>query len=289
TVVAPSGYVGYVLPLGIITDRSCQTFFWSLLSTSRFHKICGFENEALIFPDVHHSFKFALTTIGGSEQAATVPRFKFYCRTGKDAIDDNGYFPVSAEDVQLLNPGSLTCPIFRSVDEFRIATTIYRSTPPLMSEDSGWSVHVHRILNASDDAASFVEIDPQTYRPPIILDPDGRTLAPLYEAKMFHQFDHRFGTYVGQTEAQANQGKLPELTEDEHADPRILSQPRHWVQRTLTEEILSRHGWKYDWLLAIRDVTSPVVFRTAIATITPRVPSVHTIWNLFLNGTTPEK
>lgn len=38
----------------------------------------------------------------------------------------------------------------------------------------------------------------------------------MYEAKMIYQFDHRFGTYERQTQAQANQGKLPELNEQEH-------------------------------------------------------------------------
>ena len=34
-------------------------------------------------------------------------------------------------------------------------------------------------------------------------------MLPLYEAKMIHHFDHRLGTYEGQTEAQANMGTLP--------------------------------------------------------------------------------
>ena len=44
-------------------------------------------------------------------------------------------------------------------------------------------------------------------------------MLPLYEAKMIHQFDHRFGTYEAQSQAQANQGKLPELDHVAHADP----------------------------------------------------------------------
>jgi hypothetical protein len=52
---------------------------------------------------------------------------------------------------------------------------------------------------------------------------------PLYEGKMFWHFDHRFGTYEGQTEAQANQGKLPELTPEQHGDPDLFSMPRYWV------------------------------------------------------------
>ena len=52
---------------------------------------------------------------------------------------------------------------------------------------------------------------------------------PLYEGKMFWHFDHRFGTYEGQTQAQANQGKLPELTPEQHRNPDFLSLPRYWV------------------------------------------------------------
>ena len=58
---------------------------------------------------------------------------------------------------------------------------------------------------------------------------DGERWLPLYEAKMIHQFDHRFGTYEGQTQAQANQGKLPEFDDAQHADPNLLVLPRYWV------------------------------------------------------------
>jgi hypothetical protein len=46
---------------------------------------------------------------------------------------------------------------------------------------------------------------------------------------MLWHFDHRFGTYLSQTEAQANQGKLPELNDEQHSDPTFLTLPRYWV------------------------------------------------------------
>ena len=42
---------------------------------------------------------------------------------------------------------------------------------------------------------------------------------PLFEAKMVHLFDHRFGTYEGQTESQANMGKLPQLDDESARRP----------------------------------------------------------------------
>ena len=53
---------------------------------------------------------------------------------------------------------------------------------------------------------------------------------PLYEAKMIYHFDHSYGTYEGQTQAQANMGTLPRLTPEQQDDPHFVVEPRHWVQ-----------------------------------------------------------
>jgi hypothetical protein len=95
----------------------------------------------------------------------------------------------------------------------------------------------------------------------------------VYEAKMMHQFDHRFGTYAGQTKAQANQGKLPELDDDDHADPSLLSLPLHWVEAQQFEDLISQYPQR-NWLFAYRDITSAVVLRTTIASIIPRTAAV---------------
>ena len=50
---------------------------------------------------------------------------------------------------------------------------------------------------------------------------------PLYEAKMIWHFNHRFGTYEGQTQAQANRDKLPELNDEQHNNPFLLSMPEY--------------------------------------------------------------
>ena len=113
-----------------------------------------------------------------------------------------------------------------------------------------------------------------------LVNEDSTVWEPVYEAKMFHQFDHRFGTYVGQTEAQSNQGKLPELTLREHADPNHFAQPRWWVEtkvgRDRTRSIFPRL-----WVVAFRDITSPVVFRTAIAAILPHFSTTETCRCVF--------
>jgi hypothetical protein len=46
---------------------------------------------------------------------------------------------------------------------------------------------------------------------------------------MFWHFDHRYGTYEGQTEKQANKGVLPRVSETKHDDPTYRIEPRYWL------------------------------------------------------------
>jgi hypothetical protein len=104
---------------------------------------------------------------------------------------------------------------------------------------------------------------------------------PLYEAKMLHHFDHRFGTYEGQTQAQANQNKLPELTPEQHADPCLVTLPEYWVpEHEVADRLAGR--WDRGWLLGWRDITNPTNERTVIVSALPRAGVGHT-YPLFLS------
>ena len=69
---------------------------------------------------------------------------------------------------------------------------------------------------------------------------------PLYEAKMVHHFDHRLGTYEGQTEAQANMGTLPRLTRRSKNDPTLPSCPDTGLIETEVDSRLAKRGWDKD-------------------------------------------
>ena len=57
---------------------------------------------------------------------------------------------------------------------------------------------------------------------------DGRVYVPLYEAKMIHHFDHRFGSYAGLLDRPAD-GSLPETPDSVKASPDYESDPWYWV------------------------------------------------------------
>lgn len=111
---------------------------------------------------------------------------------------------------------------------------------------------------------------------------------------MIHYFDHRYGTYEGQTQAQANMGTLPRLSAEQQNDPDFVAEPRYWVQEfdTLDEQkstpekpvysvvgvtsrLKARH-WDRGWLLGWRDICRSTDERTVICGALPRSGIGHT-------------
>lgn len=100
---------------------------------------------------------------------------------------------------------------------------------------------------------------------------------------MLHHFDHRLGTYEGQTEAQANMGTLPRLTPEQHDDPNFVPMPRYWVPEfdVPKEKVdrngdvgydlgvksrLDQRGWNHQWFIGWRDICRGTDARTLIPT-----------------------
>ena len=85
---------------------------------------------------------------------------------------------------------------------------------------------------------------------------------------MVHQFDHRFASYEGATQANLNKGTLPQATEALHQDPNFTSLPQEWVaEREVHERLASR--WDRGWMLGWRDITNAHNERTVIASVIP--------------------
>ncbi|OQB98930.1 MAG: hypothetical protein BWX81_00107 [Spirochaetes bacterium ADurb.Bin110] len=62
-------------------------------------------------------------------------------------------------------------------------------------------------------------------------------LMPLYEAKLIHQFDHRWATYSMSNVAPGEEPRCRDLTDEEKRDPHLSIQPRYWVEQ---REVLAR-------------------------------------------------
>jgi hypothetical protein len=102
----------------------------------------------------------------------------------------------------------------------------------------------------------------------LFLDQSTPDSLPLYEAKMIHQFDHRWSTY---DRGQDGGLTLRDVTEDEKQDPDYVIEPRYCVATEQVEGRLSARSWTRDWLIGWRDICRATDERTVIATVIPRV------------------
>ncbi len=271
-----SGRAGFIVPGGIATDDTTKEYFQTIVDSGGLASLFHFENEDRVFPGVHHATRFVLLTLdrSGSSKAADLV---FYARQVADLMDRHRHVALSAREFGALNPNSRTCPTFRRRRDADINIKIYQRTGVLWEENSPdgnpWGLRfMQGIFNMASDSGLFrsrseMEASGHHLVGSHFEGPEGTHL-PLIEAKMVHQFDHRFGTYDGQTEAQENQGKLPELDDVAHADPDRLGLPYYWVSAREVEERIGDR-WAHGWLLGWRRICRSTDRRTLIVALTP--------------------
>ncbi len=277
-VLAPRGCAGFIVPGGIVTDDTTKEYFQALLDGSALASVHHFENESLVFKGLHHAYRFVLLTVRESDQADLV----FYARRAVDLDDSRRHFSLTPADFATLNPNTRTCPTFRSRRDAEINLAIYRRAGVMWREGdpdgNPWGVRFLSLFHMANDSGLFRTTGELVSGGWNLnagrFEKDEKIMLPLYEGKMVHLYDHRFGTYEGQSKAQANQGKLPELDHVAHADPKRVTLPRYWVA---DDEVAARldNTWDRDWLLGWRDVTGAGVLRTVIACIIPRAAVNH--------------
>ena len=272
------GRVGCIVPSGIATDDTTKFFFRDLMEKHSLVSLFSFENEAKLFPGIDHRVKFALLVLTGSGRRAKSTDFAYGIYRTDDLKDQERHFSLSAEDIALLNPNTRTCPIFRSQRDMELTKAIYQRVPVFIKEstpeENAWNVTFRQgTFNMTSDSHLFrirehLELEGWKLDGNVFYK-EGEKYLPLYEGKMIWHFDHRFGTYEGQTQAQANQGKLPELNEQQHFDPFFFSIPQYWVHETYLPNLLNDGRGA---LLVFRDIARSNNLRTAVFCIVPPIP-----------------
>ena len=261
---------GVIVPTGIATDATTAPFFASLVETKRLARLVDFENREAVFPSVHRSYKFCLMTLGRNEAEA---RFAFFLTDPAQIADSERNFTLSPETISRLNPNTRTAPVFRSRADAELTAKIYAHAPVLIDESKGmdgnpWRVEFRQgLFNMTSDSHLF--------RTAKQLSEDGflregtdwirgsERYVPLYEAKMIHQFDHRWASYD-----QSGENSFDVSLADKQ-NPAFEPSPRYWVPETEVESRLSAKGWSRGWLMGWRDITNATNERTVIATVFP--------------------
>jgi hypothetical protein len=257
-IISQNGRAGIIVPTGIATDDTTKIFFGDLIRNQSIVSIIGFENEKFIFQAVHHAFKFCLLTMAGINIKIERARFVFLCRSVEMLKDQQRWFELQSHDLTIINPNTLTMPIFRTRIDADLTRRIYNSFPVLQNEIEGenpWEIRFATMFHMANDSSLFTIIKRDN------------TLR-LYEGKMFYHFDHRYGTYEGATQANLNVGNLPQISPEKKRDPNLLTLPRYWISEDYVNKQLN--AWDRFWLLGFRDITNAGVERTVIFSILPR-------------------
>ena len=249
-ITAPSGRAGFIVPTGIATDDSTKAFFGHISQRGRLVSLLDLENREKLFPAVDSRMKFCLLTLGSAERA----EFVFFATQPDQLKDSRRRFSLTPEEFRLINPNTLTCPVFRSERDAELSKKLYRAAPVLIAEGkedgNPWGITFMRQLDMANDSHLFANAP-------------GDGLLPLYEAKMIHQFDHRWATYEGDGSR--------DVTLAEKTDPDFAVTPRYWVDEAEVEQRLNAKGWTRGWLMGWRDITNATNERTVIASVVPRV------------------
>jgi hypothetical protein len=293
SLTGPRGRTGAIVPSGIATDATTQHFFRDLVERRSLVSLYDFENQG-IFPAVHNSYKFCLLTLAGRGRPARQADFVFFAHEVADLADPDRRFTLSPEDFALINPNTRTCPIFRSQRDAELTKAIYRRVPVLVDEHAGeagnpWRVTFKQgLFNMASDSGLFrtreeLEREGWHLEGNVFVRGDERYL-PLYEAKMVHHFDHRFGDYAMRP-AGSQDTQLPDVPVERLADPDYRVLPRYWVPEPEVESRLEGR-WDRDWLLGWRDICRNTDERTVIASVIPRTAVGHK-FPIFLPQATP--
>jgi hypothetical protein len=253
-ITAPHGRAGFIVPTGIATDDSTKAYFGQVAQSGKLASLYDFENREKVFAAVDSRMKFCLLTLGQAEQA----EFAFFLGNTEQLKDQNRRFRLTAEDFIRINPNTLTCPVFRSKQDAELTRKIYQRVPVLIKEARGaiaeqnpWGISFMRMFDMSNDSHLFHD-SPAPDR------------LPLYEAKMIHQFDHRWASY--QADGDANDVNLTDKQ-----NPQFSVMPRYWLDKSEVEERLNDKNWQNEWLLGFRDITNATNERTVISSVMPKV------------------
>jgi hypothetical protein len=222
--LSANGRAGFIVPTGIATDDTAKEYFAYISQQGRLVSLYDFENSDGVFPAVHRSYKFSLITLGRADAA------EFVCFATQVAhlSDPSRRFTLTPEEFHLLNPNTHTCPVFRSQFDAELTKKIYRATPVLVAEGKNegeqevnpWGLRFSQgLFNMTSDSGLFKYTDAAENEP--------RRL-PLYEGKMFHQFDHRWASYVDAAQ-KADGVDTNDCTDAQRENPFFLVRPRYWV------------------------------------------------------------
>ncbi len=254
----PGGCCGTIVPNGIYSDRGARQLRELLFAEAQIDAIIGLSNERYIFEEVHHAQKFCVLTF---QKGGPTTVFEAAFRINpREAISPTQLEPflhnpqnrvsISVQTVRALSPETLSVPEFRGAADVRIAEKLARC-PVLGQQIAGsWQLQIGGEFNMTTDSRLFRTTPAKNRR-------------PLYEGKLIHQFDHRFGEpKYWLDEEEARTALLPTRL-------KVLQKLADQANRKLDVKPASLLLDYQTYRIGFRDVSASTNERTMIATVLP--------------------
>ena len=232
TMIDTFGTAGFIVPSGIATDDGTKAYFGKIATSGLLKSLYDFENREGLFPTVDSRFKFSLITLAPKDGMSD---FAFFLHNLNELEDSRRHFTMTPEDFDLINPNTHTCPVFRSGEDAKLAKKIYKKAGVFVNENdeengNPWGVSFQRMFDMSNDSGLFVGAEllkrVQGDGHAELVSASGSRYLPLYEAKLMHQFDHRWNTFVN--------GSPVDVSPEQKSAPDFSVTPQYYVPYTET-------------------------------------------------------
>lgn len=281
-IVSPGGVVGLLIPSGIATEQTSQVFFSRLIEGQAASCYFDFFNKRasgpLFFPDVYYRFKFSVLVFSGGERQFPECRFATFVRDLDELNDPAKVFTMGLDHFRLVNPNSMTAPVYKASRDRQIATALYERLPVLVNRSDGnevktWPVKYVRMYDMANDSDLFRTVEELQEKEGAWPEGGGRwrsaagVWVPLFEGKMVQAFDHRASGITTVAENLYRSGQAAVTSDEQRHDPDHVAASRYYV--------LDKGDLNIE--LAIKDVTSTTNSRSLIACIIPPVGAGHTL------------
>lgn len=293
TLINDTGRMGIVVPSGIASDDTTKFFFQDMMDKKSLISLFDFENKG-IFVDVDSRMKFCLLTSGrGTKPTAERAEFVFFAHATDELCDPERRFSLSSRDIELLNPNTRTCPIFRSKHDAELTKAIYRRVPVLIKEardgkpeENPWGIKFGTMFHMSNDSHLFrtreqLEDEGWVLKGNVFWRGEERYL-PLYEAKMATLYDHRSSRVIRSETATIRQAQPEYLSDAEHEKADVFATPLYWVDEQDVKKN-TPETWSKCWTSGWRRVSATTNERTFLQTIFPFAGFGDSIFLMYLD------
>ena len=294
---------GLVMPSGIATNDSNKNFFARLIDENRLISLYSFENEEKIFA-IHHSFKFCLLTAGSQQTEQREVVGGFYLRRIEHLLDPNRIYKISTKDFILLNPNTKNCPVFRTSKDAELTTKIYHRFPIIENERTGespWGFKYMCMFHMANDSDKFNTQSEMLAKGAVKRGHsfwvENAEYVPLYEGKLFWNYNHHFGDFPLDSEVERRPSSIPATSVSDLTNPNDPLRAWYWIDKSHVDNRMvktDKNGdilwqWPYPYYILFRDVTNATSERTCVSTLVPGATFVAMLCSMVFDYIAKQK